>query len=335
LTRRHNRASFTIQNLILFLQMDDNYIEVVEVGPRDGLQNTSTCMPSADKMAWISGARAAGLKEIEVCSFVPPSRFPQFADRDLIVAHALGLPGLTVSALVPNVRGARDALSAGVPKLSFTLSVSRAHSLANVRKTPADQLVEFRRIDELRRMAAPKAHITGGLSTAFGCTIEGAVEEREVCRLAAALIEAGADDVSLADTVGYATPAQVKRLVGAVRREIGSKLTTLHLHDTRGLGLANVMAGLECGIRAFDASLGGLGGCPHAPGASGNICTEDLVFMLEGVGLRTGVDLEALLEVRKAIERALPGEILHGAVARAGLPRGWQPAARNADGEYS
>jgi hydroxymethylglutaryl-CoA lyase len=310
--------------------MDDSFIEVVEVGPRDGLQNVSSVMPTDEKKAWLTAAHAAGIGEIEVCSFVPSVHFPQFADRNEIVAHALSLSGLTVCALVPNARGAADAVAVGVPKLSFTLSVSHRHSLANVKKTPDEQLSEFRRIAALLDSSAPSVHITGGLSTAFGCSIEGCVGEYDVCRLAVGLVEAGADDVSLADTVGYATPAHVRRLVNAVRREIGAKLTTLHLHDTRGLGLANVLAGIDCGIRAFDASLGGLGGCPYAPGASGNICTEDLVFMLEGMGYRTGVDLEALLQVRSGIERALPGERFHGALSRAGLPRGWHGYERPA-----
>jgi hydroxymethylglutaryl-CoA lyase len=307
--------------------MNHPYVEVVEVGPRDGLQNTSVLLPTARKLAWVEGAHAAGIHEIEVCSFVPSARFPQFADRDAVVAHAQSLLGLTVSALVPNARGARDALAAGVRKLSFTLSVSGAHSLANVRKTPLDQLAEFRKIIEIRDAVAPSAHVTGGLSTAFGCSIQGQVPQADVCRLAEGLVEAGADDISLADTVGYATPTQVRELVRAVRLEVGPKLTALHLHDTRGLGLANVLAGLDTDIRAFDASLGGLGGCPYAPGASGNICTEDLVFMLQGMGLETGIDLAALLEVRGALERALPGETFHGSLARAGMPRGWRGLA--------
>jgi hydroxymethylglutaryl-CoA lyase len=298
-------------------------IEVVEVGPRDGLQNIAAVMPTVAKKVWISAAAAAGIREIEVCSFVPPARFPQFADNQPVIAHALTLPRLTVSALVPNARGAADALVAGVPKLSFTLSVSRSHSLANVRKTPAAQLEEFRRIIEIRNACERHPGVTGGLSTAFGCSIEGKIDDSAVCRMAAELVEAGADEVSLADTVGYATPSDIRRVVRAVRREIGDALTTLHLHDTRGLGLANVLAGLDNGIKAFDASLGGLGGCPYAPGASGNICTEDLVFMLESMGLRTGIDLEALLRVRDLVQGSLPGEALHGALARAGLPKGW------------
>ncbi len=298
-------------------------IEVVEVGPRDGLQNLAAPMATDAKKTWIRAAAAAGISEIEVCSFVPVTRFPQFADNAAVLADAAAIPGLTVSALTPNARGATDALAAGVRKLSFTLSASRRHSLANVRKTPEEQLLEFGRLIEVRDSHGGHAHVTGGLSTAFGCTLEGRISESTVCELAAGLVAAGADDVSLADTVGYASPGDIRRLVMAVRREIGDKLSALHLHDTRGLGLANVMAGLECGIRVFDASLGGLGGCPYAPGASGNICTEDLVFMLEGMGLNTGIDLPALLEVRATVERLLPEAEFHGALGKAGLPVHW------------
>jgi hydroxymethylglutaryl-CoA lyase len=292
-------------------------IEVVEVGLRDGLQNLAVAMSTDAKKDWLSGAAAAGIMEVEACSFVPVKLFPQFADNEAVVAHALSLTPMTVSALTPNARGAADALAAGVQKLSFTLSASRRHSHANV------QLGEFRRLIEVRDADGRGIAVTGGLSTAFGCTLEGEVAESAVCRLAEGLVAAGADDISLADTVGYASPADIRRLVTAVRREIGGKLTTLHLHDTRGLGLANVLAGIECGITVFDASLGGLGGCPYAPGASGNICTEDLVFMLESMGLSTGIDLEALLELRAMVERQLPGAEFHGALARARLPKNW------------
>jgi hydroxymethylglutaryl-CoA lyase len=298
-------------------------IEVVEVGPRDGLQNIAVSMPTDAKKRWLKAAVAAGVHEIEVCSFVPARLFPQFADSAEVVAYARGLPGLTVTALVPNARGAENALAAGVHKLSFTLSVSTGHSLANVRKTPKEQLAEFQKVISIRDAFGQKVHVSGGLSTAFGCSVEGKVDEAAVCRLAIGLAEAGADDISLADTVGYANPSAVRRVVAAVRREIGNKLTSLHLHDTRGLGLANVLAGIDSGIRSFDASLGGLGGCPFAPGASGNICIEDLVFMLEAMGLRTGIDLEKLLEVRSAVEHSLPESEFHGALAQAGLPVGW------------
>ncbi|QEX15564.1 hydroxymethylglutaryl-CoA lyase [Hypericibacter terrae] len=312
-----------------FHRMRARDVEISEVGLRDGLQNTARVMATAGKKAWITAEAAAGVGEIEVCSFVPAKLFPQFADADEVVAHARSIPGLAVAALVPNLKGAERAAAAGAQKLTFTISVSRSHSLANVRRTPEQQLDEFRRIvsfcDGLAKGRRP--FLSTGLSTVFGCTLEGAIDEGAVCRLAAALLEAGADDLSLADTVGYANPAQVRRIFKAVQRVVGDKLTAAHFHNTRGLGLANVLAALEVGIRTFDSSLAGLGGCPFAPGASGNIVTEDLVFMLEALGLRTGIDLEALIAVRRIIEDALPGEPLYGHLALAGAPKGFIPGS--------
>lgn len=307
-------------------------VDVCEVGPRDGLQSLSSFVPTAVKMAWIAQEAAAGVREIEVCSFVPPAVVPQFVDAADVAAGALDIPGLTVTALVPNARGAERAVAAGVHRLSFTLSVSRSHSLANVRRTPDGQLAEFAKITAFLA-TVPKERrplVSGGLSTVFGCATEGPVDEGEVVRLAAGLAEAGADDISLADTTGHANPAQVRRVTAAVFRAVGDRLTALHLHDTRGLGLANVLAGLEAGIRSFDASLGGLGGCPFAPGAHGNIATEDLVFMLESMGLRTGIDLDRLLAARRALEAALPEAPFAGHLHRAGVPRGFRPASGRA-----
>jgi hydroxymethylglutaryl-CoA lyase len=309
--------------------MTDIDIEISEVGPRDGLQNTRIFMPTEAKQAWISAEAAAGVREIEVCSFVSPKLIPQFVDAAEVVAHALTVPRLKVAALVPNLKGAERAVAAGVHKISLPVSVSRGHSLSNVRKTPDEQVAECRRIVEFRD-AQPDGRrpaIAAGLSTAFGCSIDGAVDEGEVVRLAVALAETGADEVSLADTVGYANPAQVKRLVAAVRREIGERLAGVHLHNTRGTGLANALAAVEAGITMLDSSLGGLGGCPYAPGASGNVVTEDLVFMLESMGLRTGIDLAKLLEARRLVEAALPGAEFYGNLAVAGLPKGFRAAA--------
>lgn len=297
-------------------------VEISEVGLRDGLQSLAEVLPTETKKAWITAEAAAGVREIEVCSFVPPKLLPQFADAEEVVAHARTIPSLSVVALVPNLKGAERAMAAGVHKVSFTLSVSLSHSLANVRKTPDEQLAEFSRIVELRNATSPKTWLSAGLSTVFGCTYEGEVSEAAVRRLAVALAEAGADDITLADTVGYANPAQIKRIVTAVKADVGAKLAAAHLHDTRGLGLANACAVLDCGVTGLDASLGGLGGCPYAPGASGNIVTEDLAFMLEAMGLNTGIDIERLLVVRRQIVEALPGVPFHGAIARAGLPIG-------------
>ncbi|HYM32867.1 MAG TPA: hydroxymethylglutaryl-CoA lyase [Candidatus Cybelea sp.] len=304
-------------------------VEICEVGLRDGLQNTKRFMATDAKKAWISAEAAAGVREIEVCSFVPAKLIPQFVDADEIVAHALAIPGLTVAALVPNLKGAERAIAARVHKISLPVSVSRAHSSANVRKTPEQQVEECRRIAELCA-AQPKGrrpHLSAGLSTAFGCTMQGVVEEDDVRRMAAALVEAGADDVSLADTVGYAHPAQIARLFKAVKADVGDKMTSIHLHNTRGLGLANALAAFDAGATGFDASLGGLGGCPFAPGASGNVVTEDLVFMFEAMGVATGIDLDRLLAARRIMAEALPGEQLYGHMALAGPPKGFVPAS--------
>jgi len=301
---------------------------VCEVGPRDGLQIIAESMPTAAKLEWIASEAAAGIPEIEVCSFVPPKLLPQFQDAEEVAAAALRHPGLMVTALVPNLRGAERAFHAGVHKVNFVLSASESHNQQNVRRSTAESIADFQRIVELRNSRDAWRHIQlcGGVSTAFGCTIEGAIDEDKVLELAEQYARAGADKVSIADTVGYANPVQVKRMFTRLRERLGALDLTAHFHDTRGLGLANVYAALEAGVRSFDASLGGMGGCPWAPGATGNIVTEDLVFLLESAGLRTGVDLERLLEVRQIVRAALPEVPLHGALAQAGLPKGLENA---------
>lgn len=301
-------------------------IHISEVGPRDGLQSIDRVMPLEAKKAWIAAEAAAGVPEIEVGSFVPPSLLPQMADTAELIAFARQIEGLSVAVLIPNLKGAERAVAAGTEKMSIPFSMSETHSLKNVRKDHAAMVAEIRAIAALvaEQPEATRPHFEVGLATAFGCTIEGPVSEDQVVRLAAAAIEAGAVEVGLSDTTGYANPAQVKRLVRRVKAEIGSdKLNTLHLHNTRGLGLANALAGLEEGITTLDSSLGGLGGCPFAPGASGNIVTEDLVFMLEAMGYDTGIDLDKLLQVRGIIADALPGEPLYGFTPDAGLPLGF------------
>jgi len=292
-------------------------ILVSEVGPRDGLQSIKAVMPLEAKKAWIAAEAAAGVQEIEVGSFVPPSLLPQMADTAELVGFARQIAGLNVVALVPNAKGAARAVDAGVHAMSLPFSMSETHSLRNVRKDHPAMLAEIAAVAQIARSAG--VHFAVGLSTAFGCTIEGAVPEDTVVRLAAAAVAAGAQELSLSDTTGYADPAQVRRLVRKVQAEVGAGLlTTLHLHNTRGLGLANVVAGLEEGITTIDASLGGLGGCPYAPGASGNLVTEDLVLMLNSMGLDTGIDLDALLKVRAIVAAALPGEPLYGFTPDAG-----------------
>lgn len=304
-------------------------ILISEVGPRDGLQSIRSIMPLEAKKAWIAAEHAAGVKEIEVGSFVPAKLLPQLADTGEVVRYARSLPGLTVAALVPNLKGAEAAVAAGAHKITLPLSASETHSLKNLRRTHAQVLEEVRAIGQLLRSLpeAERPKFEGGLSTAFGCTLEGRVAPEQVVRLAESLMAAGCDEVGLSDTTGYANPAQVKSLVKQVRAAVGDgALSGLHLHNTRGLGLANVLAGLEVGITTFDSSLGGLGGCPFAPGASGNIVTEDLVFMLEAMGLDTGIDLPKLLEVRAILREALPTEELYGFTPDAGLPLGFLAA---------
>lgn len=310
--------------------MDDIDVLVSEVGPRDGLQNTKQFMATDYKKKWISAAAAAGLREIEVCSFVPPKLIPQMVDAPEIVAHALTIAGLNVAVLAPNLKGAERAMNAGAHKITLPISVSKSHSISNVRMTPDEAIAEAKRICELRdRLPAGKRPvIESGLSTVFGCTLEGAVSEDEVVRLAVASVDAGCDEVGLADTTGYANPEQIKRVFRKVRAAIGDKLGGAHLHNTRGLGLANVVAGLEVGVRTFDSSLGGLGGCPFAPGATGNIVTEDLVFMLEAMGLKTGIDIDKLLAIRELVAAGIPGEMLYGYVPAAGVTKGFVPASR-------
>lgn len=296
---------------------------VSEVGPRDGLQSISRTMPTAAKKAWISALAAAGLQEIEVCSFVPPRLLPQMADAAEVVAHALSIAGLRVAALAPNLRGAASAFEAGVHKITLPVSVTEAHSLANVRKTHAQMIEEVRQVVALRNERYLHVEIEAGLSVAFGCTIAGSVSDDETLRMAATMAELGVDEVGLSDTSGYAQPTQVRRLFRRLQAELGAQAGGAHFHNTRGQGLANVVAALDVGVTTFDASQGGLGGCPYAPGATGNIVTEDLVYLLEAMGHDTGIDLERLPDARRILAEALPGEPLYGHLPDAGLPRGF------------
>ena len=302
-------------------------VVIREVGLRDGLQSIARVVPTARKLEWIRAAHAAGQREIEVGSFVPPRLLPQLADTETLVAFARTLPGLCVSVLVPNLKGAERALASGADAMLLPLSASHAHSLANLRKTPDEVVQEIARIRAARDAAGSTCVLEVGISTAFGCTIQGRVEPAEVLRLVAAALDAGADRVGLADTVGYADPLMVRRLFEQCGAVAGERLSCGHFHDTRGLGMANVYAAWDAGIRRFDACLGGIGGCPHAPGASGNVATEDVAYLFASMGVPTGLAFDALIALRATVATWLEGETLHGRLWRAGLPRTLRPAA--------
>jgi len=292
-----------------------------EVGLRDGLQSIAKILPTEQKKEWIRAAHTAGQREIEVGSFVPPRLLPQLADTADILEYAKTLPGLFASVLVPNLKGAERAIDTEAHLMLLPLSASQAHSRANLRKTPDDVLVELARIRDLRDARASTCLIEVGISTAFGCTIQGRVEPDEVLRLVKAALLAGADRVGLADTVGYADPRQVESLFAAAFAVAGDRLSCGHFHDTRGLGLANVFAAWQQGVARFDACLGGIGGCPHAPGASGNVATEDVAYLFQSMGVETKLDFERLIALRGRLAQWLSGETLYGTLWRAGLPK--------------
>ncbi len=304
-------------------------IVVSEVGPRDGLQSIARTMPTEAKHRWIAALAAAGLPEIEVGSFVHPGRLPQMADTADVVRAAVELPDVTILALVPNLKGAQRAIAAGAPRLTVPVSASRLHSQSNVGMSPEQAVEGVAQMCALRDSlpADRRPGIEVGLSTAFGCTLEGSVDEGWVIALAERIARAGADSVGLSDTTGHGNPVQVKRMFKALRRAVGERAGGGHFHNTRGQGLANVVAALEADVTTFDASQGGLGGCPYAPGATGNVVTEDLVFLLEAMGLRTGIDLDRLIAARGILTDALPGEPLYGHVPDAGLPKGFRTAS--------
>ena len=296
-------------------------VVVREVGLRDGLQILPRVLPTAHKLEWLRAAHAAGLREIEVGSCVPPKLMPQLADTAELVAFAKTLPGLKASVLVPNLKGAERAIESGAHSMLLPLSASHAHSLANLKRTPDEVVADLARIVDLRDSKGSACRVEVGLSTAFGCTIQGRVEPAEVLRRVRAALEGGVAAVGLADTVGYADPLAVKSLFEQAIAIGGDKLSTAHFHDTRGLGLANCFAAWQAGIRRFDACNAGIGGCPHAPGASGNVATEDVAYLFASMGVPTGLDFNALMALRARVGQWLEGEPLHGAIWRAGLPK--------------
>ncbi len=310
---------------MIFPEID---VLISEVGMRDGLQAVSRTMATAHKKQWLAAMVAAGVREIEVTSFVPPKLLPQMADASEITQYARSFDGLSIVGLAPNLKGAQAALAAGVHKITIPCSASEAHSRANVRKTREQMVDEVRNIVALRNEMAPQVKIEAGISVAFGCTLQGVVPEDDVIALLESVIAAGADESGLADTTGMANPAQVRRLFKRAVAAVGMQhVGAAHMHNTRGLGLANCLAAYDVGIREFDSSMAGLGGCPHAPGASGNVVTEDLVMMWEAMGVRTGINIEKLIAAREPLKVGLPGEPLYGMTAEAGLPLGFVYAA--------
>lgn len=298
----------------------ENSIRIVEVGPRDGLQNLSRFVETQDKIALIRRLAACGFQEIQAGAFVSPKAIPQFRDMKALMAGLQDLEGVTLTALIPNLQGARSALSAGIKKLNYFFSVSRSHNLNNVCQTPEQSLGTLRTIrDEL--LTGNGITVRVDLAVAFGCPFEGAIPKEILLHYIHAVAALGFREVTLCDTVGFANPALIASVVAACRDAFPEIAFGIHLHNTRGLGLANTLKAYEMGIRSFDAALGGLGGCPFAPGASGNCATEDMVFMFNEMGLATGIDLPSLLAISAFLQGILPDTSLNSAVSRAGLPR--------------
>ena len=302
--------------------LSDN-VTLREVGLRDGLQMVGQFLPTTTKLAWCREQMACGFSEIEVTSFVPPSSIPQFADAPEVLGGAKAIGGFTAAVLVPNLKGGIRALERGADKITFVLSASEAHNMSNVRRPTDASAKEFEDLvkeHDVRGLKG-KVALSAVIATAFGCSIQGEVPEERVLVLSERLAAAGADELNIADTVGYANPVQVRRVFDSITSLVGPLPLATHFHDTRGMGLANVVAAVEVGIRRFDAALGGLGGCPFAPGATGNIATEDCAYLLESIGLSTGIDFERLLILRAKLEGWLPGERIEGRLKQAGLAK--------------
>ena len=297
-------------------------ITLREVGLRDGLQLVKAFPSTQAKQRWVREEYAAGVRHFEVGSFLPAKTFPQFADVREIVATVAGLPDAHGIALVLNERGANEALASGVAEITSVVSATEEHSQANANRSREAAIANIRRLCELRDASAHKPIIHAAISMALGCSITGPVDPNEVLRLVEKCFDAGVDAVGIADTVGYAGPKQVGDLTRAAAKLAGAKPICVHLHDTRGMGIANASAALDEGARILDGSLGGLGGCPFAPGATGNVVFEDLVFLCESKGFATGIDIEKLVAVRAILRSEMPGEQLYGGLARAGLPCG-------------
>ena len=297
-------------------------VSLREVGLRDGLQLVKTFPSTAAKQRWLHEEYAAGVRHFEVGSFLPASTFPQFADVREIVRTVASLPGAHGIALALNERGVNEALASGVAEVATVVSATEEHSEANANRSRDAAIANVKRLCELRDASAHKPLVNAAISVALGCSIAGPVDPKEVLKLVERCLEAGVDFVAIADTVGYAGPKQVGELTKAAVKLSGSKPVCVHLHDTRGMGIANASAALDAGARILDGSLGGLGGCPFAPGATGNVVFEDLAFLCECKGFSTGIDIEKLIAVRAILRSEMPGETLYGGLARAGLPGG-------------
>lgn len=291
-------------------------VSVYEVSPRDGLQNEPVVVPTAEKLRLIDALVASGLGRIEMTSFVSPKWVPQLADAEELARRLEPRPGVIFSALCPNPKGLERAILAKVAEIGLFVSASETHNKKNVNKTIEATLDTFAQIAPAARAAGIR--VRGYVSTLWGCPYEGKIDPRRGLAIAHRLVELGCYQVSLGDTIGVGTPLQTRDIVRLFLRELRPEQVALHLHDTRGTALANVVIGLDCGIRDFDASVGGLGGCPYAPGAAGNLATEDLVFTLHGMGVGTGIDLERLWEAGKVAE-AVVGRPLPGKVHQAGV----------------
>ena len=298
----------------------DDRVSLREVGLRDGLQLVKTFPSTAAKQRWVRDEYAAGVRHFEVGSFLPAKTFPQFADVREIVKTVATLPGAHGVTLALNERGVNEALASGVAEIASVVSATEEHSQANANRSREQAIANIKRLCELRDASGHKPIVNAAISMALGCSITGPVDPREVMRIAEKCLEAGVDFVAIADTVGYAGPKQVAELTKAIVKISGSKPVCVHLHDTRGMGIANASAALDAGARILDGSLGGLGGCPFAPGATGNVVFEDLAFLCESKGFVTGIDIEKLISVRAILRSEMPGEALYGGLARAGLP---------------
>jgi hydroxymethylglutaryl-CoA lyase len=291
-----------------------------EVGLRDGLQLVKKYPSTVAKQRWLRDEYAAGVRHFEVGSFLPAKTFPQFADVRDLVRTVASLPGAHGVALTLNERGVNEALASGVAEVATVVSATEEHSQANANRSRDQAIANVRRLCELRDASEHKPLVNAAISMALGCSIVGPVDPKEVIILAEKCLEAGVDFVAVADTVGYAGPKQVAELTRAIVKISGSKPVCVHLHDTRGMGIANASAALDAGARILDGSLGGLGGCPFAPGATGNVVFEDLAFLCESKGFATGIDIERLVAVRSILKTEMPDETLYGGLARAGLP---------------